>query len=144
MSTTSATITLEPAAQALVAATGTPPFLFQLPSAEGRQALEDLQSGEVDAPEVEIEDISVPFAGGKVPVRILRPFGHHGSLPAILYIHGAGWVFGSKHTHDRLIRELCAGSGCAGRVSDLLALARGALPNRNRAELCGAELDLRA
>lgn len=34
-------------------------------------------------------------------------------LPVILYIHGAGWVFGNAHTHDRLIRELATGSGAA-------------------------------
>ena len=44
-------------------------------------------------------------------MRLLRPEGRRGALPAVLYIHGAGWVFGSKHTHDRLIRELCAGTG---------------------------------
>jgi acetyl esterase len=31
----------------------------------------------------------------------------------ILYIHGAGWVFGNAHTHDRLIRELAVRSGAA-------------------------------
>jgi acetyl esterase len=31
----------------------------------------------------------------------------------ILYIHGAGWVFGNNHTHDRLIRELAVGTGAA-------------------------------
>jgi acetyl esterase/lipase len=28
----------------------------------------------------------------------------------ILYVHGAGWVFGNAHTHDRLIRELAVGA----------------------------------
>lgn len=31
----------------------------------------------------------------------------------ILYIHGAGWVFGNAHTHDRLVRELAVGVGAA-------------------------------
>jgi acetyl esterase/lipase len=31
----------------------------------------------------------------------------------ILYIHGAGWVFGNAHTHDRLVRELAAGADAA-------------------------------
>ena len=31
----------------------------------------------------------------------------------ILYIHGAGWVFGNAHTHDRLIRELAVGASAA-------------------------------
>jgi len=29
-----------------------------------------------------------------------------GPLSVIVYIHGAGWVFGNAHTHDRLVREL--------------------------------------
>jgi acetyl esterase/lipase len=31
----------------------------------------------------------------------------------ILYLHGAGWVFGNHHTHDRLIRELAVGAQAA-------------------------------
>ena len=38
---------------------------------------------------------------------------HQRSLPVIVYIHGAGWVFGSKQTHDRLMRELAVGAGAA-------------------------------
>jgi hypothetical protein len=30
-----------------------------------------------------------------------------------VYIHGAGWVFGSVLTHDRLVRELAVGAGAA-------------------------------
>ncbi|MFD8294546.1 alpha/beta hydrolase, partial [Streptomyces lavendulae] len=31
----------------------------------------------------------------------------------ILYIHGAGWVFGDARTHDRLVRELAVGAHAA-------------------------------
>jgi acetyl esterase/lipase len=31
----------------------------------------------------------------------------------IVYTHGAGWVLGNAHTHDRLVRELCVGTGAA-------------------------------
>jgi acetyl esterase/lipase len=48
-----------------------------------------------------------------VPVRILRPRNSAGPFPVILYIHGAGWVFGNAHTHDRLIRELAVGVNAA-------------------------------
>ena len=48
-----------------------------------------------------------------MPVRIVRPAGASGTLPVILYTHGAGWVFGNAHTHDRLVRELAAGAGAA-------------------------------
>src|SRR5207302_9337527 len=50
---------------------------------------------------------------GEVPVRIVRPHGMTGALPVVLYIHGAGWVFGDAHTHDRLVRELAVGVGAA-------------------------------
>ncbi|HUA48947.1 MAG TPA: alpha/beta hydrolase [Solirubrobacteraceae bacterium] len=112
MSATKTTVVLEPAAQALVEATSHHPFLFELPPDEGRKALEQLQSGDVPVPAVEVNDITVPGGPtGPVSVRVLRPAGRNGdTLPVVLYIHGAGWVFGSKHTHDRLIRELCAGT----------------------------------
>jgi acetyl esterase len=34
-------------------------------------------------------------------------------LPAVVNIHGAGWVFGNAHTHDRLVRELAVQSSAA-------------------------------
>ena len=50
---------------------------------------------------------------GHVSIRILRPQHASAMLPVILYIHGAGWVFGNNHTHDRLIRELAVGAEAA-------------------------------
>ncbi|SCF74436.1 alpha/beta hydrolase fold [Streptomyces sp. DconLS] len=50
---------------------------------------------------------------GSVRARIVRPAGASGSLPVILYLHGAGWVFGTAHTHDRLVRELAVGARAA-------------------------------
>ena len=50
---------------------------------------------------------------GDVSVRIMRPKGTDAELPVIVYIHGAGWVFGNAHTHDRLIRELTHGTRAA-------------------------------
>jgi acetyl esterase len=105
---------LEPAAQAFVEATADPPYLFDLDLVQGRKTVDHLQSGEVAKPEVRVEDTYVPGGpSGQVSVRILRPKGRHGPLPVIIYIHGAGWVFGNAHTHDRLIRELAAGTGAA-------------------------------
>jgi acetyl esterase len=63
-------------------------------------------------PDVDIEDTSVPGGpAGEVSVRIIRPKGTAGTLPVIVYMHGAGWVFGNNVTHDRLIRELAVGAG---------------------------------
>ncbi|MEK9520511.1 alpha/beta hydrolase [Streptomyces venezuelae] len=106
---------LEPAAQAFADATAQPPFLYQIPVAEGRKAVDDVQSGEgVAMPAVEEEWVTVHGGPtGDVRARIVRPHGSTGVLPVVLYLHGAGWVFGNAHTHDRLVRELTVGTGAA-------------------------------
>ena len=107
-------VVLEPAAQAFVEATANPPFLSDLGPVEGNKVVDQTQSGEIYKPEVQIEDRTVPGGpSGEMSVRIMRPPGATGPLPVILYIHGAGWVFGNAHTHDRLIRELTVGTGAA-------------------------------
>nr|WP_107906296.1 alpha/beta hydrolase [Streptomyces chartreusis] len=105
---------LEPAAQAFAEATANPPYLFDLGPAEGRKVVDEVQSGEIAKPDVDEEWVTV--AGGptgQVRVRVVRPAGATGTLPVIIYIHGAGWVFGNAHTHDRLVRELAVGTGAA-------------------------------
>lgn len=106
---------LEPQAQKFIEATAKPPYLFDLGPVKGRTVVDQVQSGEgVTLPDVDVEDTTVPGGpSGPVSVRILRPKGAKGSLPAVIYLHGAGWVFGNNHTHDRLIRELAAGTGAA-------------------------------
>ncbi|WP_330350535.1 alpha/beta hydrolase [Streptomyces sp. NBC_00582] len=105
---------LEPAAQSFVEATANPPYLFDLPPVEGRKAVDEVQSGEVVMPVVEEEWVTVEGGPtGGVRARIVRPAGVGGVLPVIFYIHGAGWVFGNAHTHDRLVRELAVGAGAA-------------------------------
>ncbi|MFB7835280.1 alpha/beta hydrolase [Streptomyces sp. NPDC056056] len=106
---------LEPAAQAFAEATAQPPYLYQIPVAEGRKAVDDVQSGEgTDLPDVDEEWVTVPTGtAGDVRTRIVRPRGATGPLPVVLYVHGAGWVFGNAHTHDRLVRELAVGTGAA-------------------------------
>ncbi len=106
---------LEPAAQAFADATARPPYLYQIPVAEGRKAVDGVQSGEgVPLPEVDEEWITVHGGPtGDVRARIVRPRGATGPLPVILYLHGAGWVFGNAHTHDRLVRELAVGTRAA-------------------------------
>ncbi|MFF9037936.1 alpha/beta hydrolase [Streptomyces sp. NPDC014892] len=105
---------LEPAAAAFAEATANPPFLFELPPAEGRKAVDEVQSGEIAKPEIDEEWITVSGGPtGSVRARIVRPAGTEGVLPVILYIHGAGWVFGNAHTHDRLVRELAVGARAA-------------------------------
>jgi acetyl esterase len=110
----STTVVLGPAARAFAKATGTRPFLFELGPVEGRKALDQAQSGEIAKPEVEVEVVYESIrvgTDGYVTLRCLRPMGATGRLPVIVYMHGAGWVFGDRLTHDRLTRELAAGTG---------------------------------
>jgi acetyl esterase/lipase len=107
-------VVLEPAAQAFAQATAGPPYVFELGPIEGRHRLDEIQSGNIDLPDVNVEDLPVRSCpNGEVAVRVVRPPRAADPLPVILYIHGGGWVVGSRHTHDRLIRELAVGSGAA-------------------------------
>ncbi|MFB0614402.1 alpha/beta hydrolase [Streptomyces sp. AGS-58] len=111
---TPVTPVLEPAAAEFVAATARPPYLFDLGPVEGRKAVDEVQSGDIAKPDVDEEWITVPGGPtGSVRTRIVKPAGTEGTLPVILYIHGAGWVFGNAHTHDRLVRELAVGAQAA-------------------------------
>jgi acetyl esterase len=101
---------LEPAAQAFADATAKPPYLFQLPPEEGRKLVDEVQT--TDYPKLDVDEEWVTAADG-TRARIVKPAGATGVLPVILYIHGAGWVFGNAHTHDRLVRELAVGAGAA-------------------------------
>jgi acetyl esterase len=105
---------LESAAQAFAEATANPPFLPDLGPVEARKVLDDVQSGDITKPQVDEAWVKVPGGpAGEVDVRIVRPKDATGTLPVIVYTHGAGWVLGNAQTHDRLVRELAAGTGAA-------------------------------
>ena len=105
---------LEPAAQSFVDATAGPPYLHDLPPEEGRKVLDGMQDEPIELPEVDDEWLEIEGGPtGAVRVRIVRPPGTTGPLPVVVYTHGAGWVFGNAHTHDRLVRDLARGAGAA-------------------------------
>jgi acetyl esterase/lipase len=106
-------VVLEAASQEFVDATSTPPFIYELTPAEARKVLDDVQAEPIDKLPVEERWITVPAEVGDVRVRIVRPPDATEALPAILYMHGGGWVLGNAHTHDRLVRELAVGTGAA-------------------------------
>ncbi|MEV0826901.1 alpha/beta hydrolase [Nonomuraea rubra] len=104
---------LEQAAQEFAEAAAKPPFVYELGTEGARKLLDGVQSGQVDKPDVDEKWIIVPAGVGDVRVRIVKPAGSTGVLPAVLYVHGGGWVLGNAGTHDRLVRELAAGTGAA-------------------------------
>ena len=100
-------ISLEKAAIEFSDANAPHPRIYELPPEEGRALLEKVQESPVDKLPVDIEDLTVDTGQwGSINVRFVRPEGNTDKLPVIFYIHGAGWVFGSAQTHDKLIREL--------------------------------------
>ncbi|WGD50331.1 alpha/beta hydrolase [Bradyrhizobium sp. CB1650] len=105
---------LEPLTQQFVDALAGGQMPRQLSPEDARRFLTDIQSGVIGKPAVHIEDIAVPTGPtGAVPIRIIRPEGAREPLPALVYAHGGGWIFGDKETHDRLIREIAVGAHVA-------------------------------
>jgi acetyl esterase len=55
-------------------------------------------------------DIEVPTDRGTIAARLYRPSSGE-AAPALVYLHGGGWVMLGLDTHDRLMREYAAASG---------------------------------
>ncbi len=109
-----ANVQLEPEAKEFAQATAKPPYLTELGPVKGRETLDKVQSDPIGKPDADVEDLKVPGGPtGEVSVRIVRPKGAADALPVVVYIHGAGWVFGDALTHDRLVRELAVGAQAA-------------------------------
>lgn len=98
---------LESAAQKFSDANKPHPRIYELAPEDGRNLLEEVQTSPVEKYDVDIEDTNFSTKKwGDIQVRFIRPKGNKDKLPIIYYIHGAGWVFGSAKTHDKLVREL--------------------------------------
>lgn len=109
-------VVLEPAAQALadaLAAGGGPP-LYTLSPGDARAVLDRAQSGDIAMAPAEIEEHTIPGGpDGTVSITLVRPMARNGSLPAVVYTHGGGWVLGNFATHERLVQDLAAQTGAA-------------------------------
>jgi acetyl esterase len=109
-------VVLEPAAQALAAALATAdgPPLYTLSPEDARAVLDQAQSGNVAMAPAEIEEHTIPGGpDGMVSITVVKPMHRNGSLPAVVYTHGGGWVLGNFATHERLVRDLAAQTGAA-------------------------------
>lgn len=100
-------ISLEQSASEFSIANESEPYIYQLPVEEARALLEKVQDSPVEKFDVDSRDETWDLGEqGSINVRIIKPKDTTEKLPVILYIHGAGWVLGSAHTHDKLVREL--------------------------------------
>src|SRR5277367_3900841 len=110
---TPTTAVLEATMRGVAPATSKPPFLYEMGPEAARNLLEGMQAAPIDMPSLDERWVEVECPAGDVRVRIVRPAGLEGLLPAVLYMHGGGWVLGSAATHDRLVRELAVGTNAA-------------------------------
>ena len=105
-------VPLEPQAEAVCQASSKPPLIFELPVAQGRMVLEEAQDSPVYKYPARAKRVVVNTGRwGAIPVYLVEPETVCTPANVILYIHGAGWVFGSYHTHEKLVRELAARTG---------------------------------
>lgn len=76
--------------------------LSQLSVEVARQYMRDSQSTPLEHVSVSIETVDA----ADIPLTIVRPAQARGPLPAVLYLHGGGWVLGGIETHARIVREV--------------------------------------
>src|SRR5258708_13549812 len=99
-------IQLEPEAHAFAEAAARSPLLFTLGPEQGRLALDQVQSGTIRKPAVDMEDMTITDCpSAQVPLRMLRPQNAQPPLPIILYFHGAGWYSSTPQRHDPLLAD---------------------------------------
>lgn len=120
--------TLDPDAARLVELgrqAGKPPFEALTP-AEARAAY--AASWDVLQPAAQevasVRDLAIPGPAGTLALRVYRGAGTQAGeqLPAMLFIHGGGWVIGNLQSHDRLCRALAnAARACVVAVDYRLA-----------------------
>lgn len=102
-------VPLEAAAEAVCNQSALPPLIFQLPPEQGRKVLEQAQDTPVYKCPANISVNEIDTGKwGEIPVYFVIPENSAPVRDVIFYIHGAGWVFGSFHTHEKLVRELAS------------------------------------
>ena len=86
----------------------------QMSPQEARAVLTGAQAGsKIPMPAADMSEKTITQDGVQVKLTIVRPAGAKGVLPAFMFFHGGGWVLGDFPTHERLVRDLVAGSGAA-------------------------------
>ena len=86
----------------------------QLTATEARERCRaelPLTSGAGDQ-SVTASDLHVPASASRqIPVRVYYPSGSQSKAPAVVFIHGGGFVLGSLDTHDAICRDMVAAGG---------------------------------
>lgn len=91
---------------------GTGKPMEQMTPKEARAVLVGAQSSvKLTLPKADVSEKTIKVDGQSINLTIVRPAGVQGTLPVFMFFHGGGWVLGDYPTHERLVRDLVAGSG---------------------------------
>lgn len=100
----------------LIRESGRPPYETMTPEEARKVVRENRLLVNPDAPAVaSTRDFSVPGLDGPIPVRIYKSADSPSrvsaseKMPALIFFHGGGWVFGDLDTHDVVCRILANG-----------------------------------
>ena len=139
--TTRSAVVLEPASQAFVDATSTPPFLYELTPAEARKVLDDVQAEPIEKLRVDEQWVTVPADVGDVDVRIVRPPDATGNAAGDP-LHARRRLGARERANARPARPRARRRHRRrSRLRRVRPLARGALPGRDRAGLRHGSVD---
>ncbi|MBL8675696.1 MAG: alpha/beta hydrolase [Rhodospirillales bacterium] len=100
----------------MAAAAGRPPWQNVGPVAARKEFRETrIVTGGPRPEGVVTRDTSIPGPGGPMAVRLYRPAAESPKalLPALIYLHGGGWVIGDLDTHDSTAARLSLQAGIA-------------------------------
>ncbi len=110
---------LDPEAQNLLnlmAAANRPAWISLTAAAAREQYLSTRAPAQGPLPQgVTVTNRTIPGPTGAIPVRLYRPdsAAAEARLPALVFAHGGGWVFGNLDSHDVLCAQLAIGAGIA-------------------------------
>ena len=110
---------LDPESQNLLnmmAAANRPAWVTLSPAAAREQYLSTRAPAQGPLPQgVTVTNRTIPGPTGTMPVRLYRPdsAAAEAKLPALVFAHGGGWVFGNLDSHDVLCAQLAIGAGIA-------------------------------
>jgi acetyl esterase len=100
----------------LMAAANRPAWVSLTPVAAREQYLSTRAPAQGPLPQgVTVSNRTIPGPAGAIPVRLYRPdsAAAEAKLPALVFAHGGGWVFGNLDSHDVLCAQLAIGAGIA-------------------------------
>ncbi len=108
---------LDPQARALLertAAVNAPP-MYTLSAADARRVYRESRAALAPAPPevAEVRELSIPGPAGLLRARLYRSAAGSGALPAVVYFHGGGWIYGDLDTHDAVCRGIANQGFCA-------------------------------